>query len=266
MLTFAQISILICSHSQANDLWPITDHFLRKHWKDCPYPIYLGANGIDKKHECPVSWIYLNQGDDITWAQSMMSYLEAIPTQYVFLWLDDFVLLENVQVSIINIIENFITNHSPMMVRLTPNPTGDIAFNTLFDKIDVWNRVPYVTSLQMSLWNKEFLIMLLQYGFSPWDFENKAGKVRESMEYKDHFYVANKPLIHYTHYVEKGKFYPFIHELLSKENLEFNSSRFTLSSKELKIMRRTRWYTSILLKISPKYINFIRKILGKHEL
>jgi hypothetical protein len=261
-----EISILVCSHSKADDLWTITGHFLHKYCQDCPYQIYLGANGDNKKEQCPDQWIYINQGEDMSWSQSMISYLSVIPTTYVLLWLDDFILLSNVKSALIKKASAFIQNYHPMMLRLTPNPKGTLPFDASFDRIDVHRKVPYATSLQVSIWNKNFLLSLLRYGFSPWDFEIKAGKVSESLQQSNHLYVASTSLLHYTHYVEKGKFYPFIHELISKENIVLNSSRLTLTPKELTMIRKTRWYSHLLHKILPQYTNPIRRIFRKHEL
>lgn len=50
----------------------------------------------------------------------------------------------------------------------------------------------------------------------------------------DDFYCTSKAFIYYTHYVEKGKIYPFIYELLFNENITMpNLDRHVLSQKEL---------------------------------
>lgn len=260
-------SILICSHSKAADLWSITHYFFQKYWSNCSFPVYLGANGENKQDQCPNQWHYINKGLDETWSKSVLSYLDAIPTRYVILWLDDFIPLKPIEQSFIDEAVNFVKNNHPVMLRLTPNPKGDILFNTLFDKIDVKNKVPYVTSLQIAIWDKSFLMSLLSYGFTPWEFEIKAGKVLESMKYSDDFYCASRAFIDYTHYVEKGKLYPFIYELLSDENITLpNLDRHVLSQKELQDLQKHSWFKKLLYLCPPKYINKIRKICGKHEL
>lgn len=204
------LSILISSHSRAFDLWHITHFFFKKNWPDCPYPIYLGANGVNRIEYCPKDWIYINKGEDVSWSKSLKDYLDSIPTDYILLLLDDFVLLRPVNQESIDDAFKFLVKNDGVMLRLVPNPKGSIYVNKKFSLIDVKNRVPYITSLQAAIWKKSFLIELLKYDYNPWEFEIKAGKTPECLKYYNKLFVSNTPLLHYKHYVEKGKFYPFI--------------------------------------------------------
>ena len=48
----SKYNILISSHAKANDIWYITEHFLKKLWK-ANLVITLGANGEDRKEYVP---------------------------------------------------------------------------------------------------------------------------------------------------------------------------------------------------------------------
>ena len=175
-----KLQILVSSHAKANDIWYITDYFLRKHWKT-DLEIILGANGEDKKDYVPKGWRYINKGEDISFSKSLMSYLESIDDEYFILMLDDFVILEVVDNDKIEKAFEFIKSNNGVYLRLVPNPKGDLRIDNDFSKIGVKSYVPYVTSLQMAIWKKEFLMKLLSYDFSPWEFEVKAGKTKESL-------------------------------------------------------------------------------------
>ena len=118
----------------------------------------------------------------------------------------------------------------------------------------------------MAIWKKEFLMQLLSYDFSPWEFEINAGKTRESMVNYDRFYVANYNFITYTHFLEKGKFYPFLKDILKKEELSLNSTREFLSEQELAMMQDSYIKKTIRNLLPSRYINFLRKVLGKEPL
>lgn len=257
--------ILISSHLKASDIWYITDYFLKKHWK-ADLKITLGANGEDRKEYVPEGWKYVNNGEDISFSKSLMSYLENIEEEYFILMLDDFVILEEVDNAKIEKAFEFIKANNGVYLRLTPNPKGDLKIDKDFSKIDVKSYVPYVTSLQMAIWKKEFLMKLLSYDFSPWEFEVKAGKTKESLSNSDGFYVTNYDFITYTHFVEKGKFYPFLKDLLKKEGLPLNSTRAFWSEEELRKIKDSYLKKSIRKLIPSRYVNLIRKIIGKEPL
>ncbi|GBD03695.1 hypothetical protein HRbin19_00992 [bacterium HR19] len=261
------LSVLISSHAKAFDLWNITHFFFKKNWPNCPYAVYLGANGENRIKYCPEDWIYLNKGEDVSWAKSMKSYLESIPADYILLFLDDFIILRPVNQKLIDEAYEFLVANNGVMLRLVPSPKGTIYLNENFRRIDVKNRVPYVTSLQVAIWKKSFLIKLLKYDFDPWEFEIKAGKVKESMECYDKFFVTTKPLIFYKHFVEKGKFYPFIRKLIKEYNIPLiDTNRETLNKNELIKLYISKLRATMFSIIPEKDKNKIRKYFGKHEL
>lgn len=259
------INILISSYSKASDIWYITNYFLKKYWKG-NIKILLGANGEDKKKDVPNSWEYINNGEDISFSKSLMSYLESIEDEYFILMLDDFIILEKVDNEKIKKAFDFIKSNDGMYLRLTPNPKGDIKIDDNFSKIAVKSKVPYITSLQMAIWNKDFLKKLLEYDFSPWEFEIKAGKTNEALKKSEKFFVTNYNFIKYGHFVEKGKFYPSLKNILRKENLPLKSTRAFLSEKELRKMQDSYPKKSIRKLIPSRYSNIIRRLVGKKPL
>ena len=260
-----RMHILISSYSEAYDIWYITDYFLKKNWKS-GVTITLGANGIDRREFVPKTWNYINRGEDISFSKSLISYLDSIDEEYFILMLDDFMILEEVDTDKIKKAYKFIKSNNGVYLRLVPNPKGELKINEDFSRIDVKSYVPYVTSLQMAIWKKDFLMQLLSYDFSPWEFEIKAGKTKESLSNSDKFYVANYNFINYTHFVEKGKFYPFLKEILKKEKLPLDSKRAFLSEAELAKIKDSYLKKSLRKLIPSRYMNLIRRMLGKELL
>jgi len=80
------------------------------------------------------------------------------------------------------------------------------------------------------------------------------------------FYVTNYTFIHYTHFVEKGKFSPFLKDMLKKEELPLESKRAFLSEEELNKMKDFYLKKSLRKLVPFRYVNIIRKMIGKHQL
>jgi hypothetical protein len=256
--------LLISSHDKAYDIWHITDFFIKK--SKLKADIYLGANGEDKREFLPKEWSYINTGEDISFSKSLISYLKNIDSEYFILMLDDFMILEEVDMEKIALAFDFIKKNSGVYLRLKPNPSGDTKIDRDFSKIDVKGKVPYITSLQMAIWKKDFLIQLLKYDFSPWEFETKAGKTQEALSHYRDFYVTNYPFIHYTHFVEKGKYYPNLKDRLKQNGISLISDRKFLSDSELKTTQDSKIKIFIRNLLPKSLYIFLRKLLMKKEL
>jgi len=258
-----ELSILIASFSKAYDIWNITDYYFNKYWKDNPYKIYLGANGENRSDFCPINWLYINSGPDISWSNSMLDYLEAIDSKYVLIYLDDFALYNDVNTRDIEKVIQFINNNNSKMVRLNSSPKPDIKINNFLGQISIKDRVPYSTSLQAAIWDKDFLITLLKYNFNPWEFEIKAGKTAEAFENQDKFYSTYGAILQYKHFVEKGKFLPFIKELSKNDNINLKiNNRLFWDKNDM----NTKLSSTIYKMLPNQYKNRIRKIFNKEEL
>lgn len=258
-----ELAILIASFDKAYDIWNITDFYFNKYWFDNPYKIYLGANGENKKKFCPLKWLYINKGQDLSWSKSMFNYLNSIDTKYVLVYLDDFALKENVLTSEINKIVEFMNNDNSKMVRLSPNPKPDIKINSRIGRISINDRVPYATSLQAAIWDRNFLIDLLKYDFNPWEFETKAGKSIEVFNNSDKFYATYDSILKYKHFVEKGKFLPFIKENAKNDEIILNiNNRLFWDKNDI----NTTFISRVYNVLPNKYKNKIRNFFIKEEL
>lgn len=257
------LTILISSYDKSHDFWHITAESFNKNWPDNPYEIILGANGKNHINSCPSGWKYLNKGADKSWHLSMIDYLSEVTTKYVLVHLDDFALIDKVSTNKINKCINFLEKENGVYLRLLPKPKPEIEIDDCFGAIAVSHNVPYITSLQPSIWNKNFLIELLKYKFNPWEFETKGGKTDLAINNKDAFYGVYKPIIDARHFVEKGKFLPYVKNLISSE--EFNTLIDSRGIWEKDAVNDT-FYSRIFNLIPNKYQNIVRKMFGMSDL
>lgn len=256
--------ILIASHAKAQDLWPITDHFIRNKWPGRP-PIYLGANGGTDPETVPEGWKLIDRGEDRSFSRSLKDYLDAIESEYLILILDDFAILEPVSNDRLEEACRFAKEQDTVYLRLVPNPPGEIPYNDKYSRIAIEKRPPYATSLQMAIWKRDFLQKLLEYDFNPWEFEVRGGKTEEAFVAASRFFVAREPLIRYTHFVEKGKFFPLVRQW-ADEGVPVDSMRAFWSEEEVRRMQGSPIRRLIRRKVSTPWRNRIRVLLGLAEL
>ncbi|WP_292654749.1 hypothetical protein [Nitratifractor sp.] len=256
--------VLIASHAKAADLWPITHHFIRKNWPDHP-PIYLGANGEADIDKVPEGWQLIDRGVDRSFSRSLAEYLDAIESEYIILMLDDFAILEEVSNERLEKTYRFVREHDAVYLRLVPNPPGDLPFDHDFMRIAIEKRPPYATSLQIAIWKRDFLRKLLEYDFNPWEFEVRGGKTEEALANASRFFVAKEPLIRYTHFVEKGKFFPFVRYWKDK-GVPIDTTRDYWTEEEVRRMQGSQLRRFVRISVPAAWRNRIRVMLGLSEL
>lgn len=202
----SDLAILIPSFDKYSDIWPLTAFSLGEYWPQCPYPIYLGANGDDRSAEVPKSWCYINKGPDLSWSRSMADYLSAIPETRILLYLDDFIMTAPPDEALIKRALGIMRTSVSAFIQLKPKKSCNRSFDDDFMIVPRWN--DYRTSLMPTIWNKDLLVELLRYDFNPWQFERRAGLAPESQA--SFFLTAKKDAMPFHHCVQKGEILPWV--------------------------------------------------------
>lgn len=180
------------------------------------YEIYVGLNS--KNASLPFNVL---KTEAKGWMEELRSQLSQLPesTSAVILLLDDFWFHDPIPLDKLNLFVDIFEKNDADCLRLVPLKRSAIASIIRFikkiilgdpgtvEKLDEGE--PYYSSLQMAIWRKNYLEMLLSKNVSIWDFEHL--NVRDSK----HFAVTNK-FCNYSHLVEKGKWYPFALKILTK--------------------------------------------------
>jgi len=211
------LSILIPSFYKNADIWKFTDFFLKKYWPACPYPIYLGSNGDDRRDEVPEGWIYINKGPDRGWSESMEDFVGEIPTPYILLFLDDFLLNGQPDEVLIEKALQLCENGTAAAVHLR-RKTGT-AFDDDFVVCDKYDE--YRASLKPCIWEKGFLESLLAYGYDPWKFEHRVGVSDEALGKT--ILGTKRDAIPHGHALSRGQYVTWLtEEFLEKENCPYS--------------------------------------------
>jgi hypothetical protein len=195
------MSVLICSSDKYKSLWNLHFDFLNRYWSDCPYPVYLGTDSL--KFE-KINTL-LTTGNRLSWSSCLLEWLNQIETEYVLLTLEDFIIRRQIITSEINHCLEFIVNQNIDCLRLVarPLPFYRDNENKLFGSYD--KRMPYIVSLQASIWKKTTLMSLIVEGESIWEFEI-YGSFRAKLQEKLRFYGVYRTIFDYgEHIIDGGK-------------------------------------------------------------
>lgn len=221
-----QVCVFVSSSDNTKDVFNQVSKSIIANWNDIPYKLYVGVNSYSKNINDKFTQITSNIKG---WRYELLNQVNQLPNNinYLILFLDDFLILSDVQTSkIIKIVDQAIKEKidylrfipcsrawASILIRKILNKSNA---NKKWEKLDI--NTPYYSSLQIALWNKKHLIKMLKQSGSIWDFEHQ---IRTNIP---HFAVYT-PLINYTHVVEKGKWIYGIDKLFMSQSLTFNGGK-----------------------------------------
>jgi hypothetical protein len=196
--------VFVPSCDKYSDLWKPFFMLFKRHWPDCPFQVYLGANELAYPDEKIIT-MTSNVGSN--WSRSMIDYLSRLRSEYVILILEDFFIRRKVNsASIINCLDQLDSMQGDML-RLIPRPKPDHRIPGCETIGECDPESSYRVSTQAAIWRRESLLRLLVPGESIWQFEVDGSKRSAALGMR--MLACWKPTIDYgVHVVEKGQWYP----------------------------------------------------------
>ncbi len=167
-----EVSIVVSSCDAFFDAWRPFAFFFRKHWPDCPFPVYLITNGLEVSSAQIES---IRTGPDAGWATNMEKALARIDTPYLLYFQEDYFLTRDVD-----------TEQLARDIEMTM--TRNLAALSFFDLSALEPQPPtpderYIaiprdstgrTRLQATLWKHAALRSILVRGETAWDMEARG--------------------------------------------------------------------------------------------
>lgn len=173
------------------------------------FPIYFGVNeNIENANELKaiaVKSVPSNWRDETIYQLKVIKDSNPSLTHLVVL-LDDFIFLKPCHFSLYNLIVESVEKKIKYL-RFKPIEEG--VFKRIYNKfkkrsdfktariIEVRKSHPYYSSLQVALWNVDYLIEMVANSTSIWDFENQHSSTTHFSTCEDYMF--------YEHIVEKGE-------------------------------------------------------------
>jgi hypothetical protein len=203
------IPLLVISCDRYADVWqPFFTIFFRQ-WPACPFAVHLGTNHATYP-DPRVRMIHV--GDDRSWASGVRSMLDALGTEHVLIFLEDFLIEEPVDDAMVRRLAAIAVAEKERVasVRLSPLPPPSRVPEAPLPQYPelgiVAPRTPYRVSAQPAIWRTDVLRRLLVPGFSAWQFEEIGTQMSEQM--REEFWGPFRPSVIYDHGIEKGKWKP----------------------------------------------------------
>jgi hypothetical protein len=263
-------SLLVMSCDAYDDLWGPYFALLDRHWPDCPFPIYLGA---EEKMWCdPKICSLKSSAGGRNWSGRLIDYLKQLPHTYVLLMLDDFFLRRRVSNDSVFQCVAFAHEHHATQVRLVPRPrpTNRLLGHSHFGESAPGSR--YRLSTQAAIWNRTNLLALLRPGESIWDFEHQGNSRIAVVAHG--FYSVWQPMLPYEgffahHVVEKGKWFPHEKWIFARQGIGCDFSRrgtlpwgqmasYHLAHLVLRLLETLPWQLQVrcirLMKLVLRYL------------
>jgi hypothetical protein len=168
----SSVAVVVSSCDAFFDTWRPFVFFFRRHWANCPLPIFLIMN------ELPVRSRFVQPipvGPDRGWATNMATALQSIPHPYVLYFQDDYFLTGPVRDDQLAADFRYAMEHDAASFCLYARSQTEPGFEPLNDRFGVVPRgSDGRTRLQVTLWKKEVLQTILRPGESAWDMEARG--------------------------------------------------------------------------------------------
>jgi hypothetical protein len=188
----SSVAVVVSSCDAFFDAWRPFVFFFRKHWGDCPFPVFLIVNHLRVRSEFiePIS-----VGPDREWASNMMTALGSISQPYILYFQEDYFL--NGRVNNELLAEDFAYAFDHDVASFCFQARGQLEpnFQPLNDRFGV---VPSDsdgrTRLQVTLWKTEVLRATLRPGESAWNMEARASERTRDLLSLSYLQRSDRPI------------------------------------------------------------------------
>lgn len=251
-----KLSIIVYSCLRNNDMWSIFSFFFQKYWGDCNYPIYLLTDNYKANEDYVFDDVFCI---DDNWSTMMKKAIKTASTPYVMLFMDDYLLTQNVNnADIENVLEIAEKEHAANVRLQSSYMIKPTRYENNKDCAVFLPGTAYSFSTQVGIWDSEFLMNHIKDGWSAWDFE-RIGSM-ECLQKEQPLLLYKKYLFPYIEAVRKGKWLP-IGVRLCKNNgitLDYQKRKRNSALETLSIYTK-----AVIISVAPNLVLDIQNKLQK---
>ena len=165
------ITLLVLSCDNFSDLWEGHLKMYNTNWPERNFETYLVTDKQTDKRFPEIGIIAID--DKPEWTDRLKAALAFVKTDYVFITLDDYFLIEKINKERVSQVINYAVQNQYDYIRFfkrpvpaTSNPIGDLTGLFNIDK-----SIEYSVNLYPGLWKKEFLNYTLESSSNAWKYE-----------------------------------------------------------------------------------------------
>lgn len=233
----SSVAIVVSSCDAFFDAWRPFAFFFRKHWSDCPFPVFLIVNRLRVRSNFiqPIT-----VGPDRDWAANMEVALKQVTQPYVLYLQEDYFLNGPVNREQLAADFSYAFDHDAASFCFYGRSQLEHDFVPLNDRYGVVPRdSDGRTRLQATLWKKDVLQSALRPGESAWNMEARASERTRDLLALSYMGRDNIPIPYLMSAISRRLWTPEAISLCQSENLHIRP-RFRLDHHEVAWRRRWR--------------------------
>lgn len=186
-----KIIVLTCNGHKF--LVPIFMHFYKKYWPDNPYQTEI----VTETDRLDGTVFYAGK---VSWSNALINYLKQSKEDKFLLILEDYIIKNTIDTKRIERAESLCKGNVGCVRLYTP----DIYFTRHAVHTDICEDFkeypldkPFSVSLQIAIWQKQFLLDILRDGENPWQFEVDGSERLKKLVSKWQILYSEIPIIEY---------------------------------------------------------------------
>ena len=161
-------SLLIMSCDKNQKLLSLFLEFFSKNWGNCSFSVYVSLETLSVHRASVVS---LNSATS-TWGQRLLDAIDEIPSEFIILVLDDFLIEQPVDdVAVKNYLRILEENPEIACITLANIPDKKNKPSRFCNLLKRDGKGAYLLNTQISIWRKDLLKQLIDPKDSPWQAE-----------------------------------------------------------------------------------------------
>jgi len=233
----SSVAIIVSSCDAFFDAWRPFVFFFRKHWNDCPFPIFLIVNRLRVRSNflqpIPV-------GPDRGWASNMQLALAGITQPYVLYLQEDYFLNGSIKREQLASDFAYAFESDAASFCLYGRSRLEDDFVPLNDRFGIVPRgSDGRTRLQVTLWKKDVLQSTLRPGESAWNMEARASERTRDLLALSYMGRENVPIPYLMSAISRRLWTPEALSLCQSEHFRIQP-RFRLQHSDVAWRRRLR--------------------------
>ena len=233
----SSVAIVVSSCDAFFDAWRPFVFFFRKHWSDCPFPVFLIVNRLHVRSNFlqPIA-----VGPDRDWASNMQIALPQITQPYLLYFQEDYFLTDQVQRGQLAADFAYAFERDAASFCFYGRSQLEHDFVPLNDRFGIVPRdSDGRTRLQVTLWKKEVLQSILKPGETAWNMEARASERTRDLLTLSYMGREKIPIPYLMSAISRRLWTPEAISLCQSEHLPIRP-RFRLEHSDVAWRRRFR--------------------------
>jgi hypothetical protein len=233
----SSVAVVVSSCDAFFDTWRPFVFFFRKHWADCPFPIFLIVNELPVRSQLvrPIA-----VGPDRGWAANMEIALKSIPQSYILYFQEDYFLNGPVRDEQLAGDFAYAVEQNAASFCFYARSQTEPGFQPLNDRFGIVPRdSDGRTRLQATLWKKEVLQAIIRPGETAWNMEARASERTRDLLCLSYLQRRDAPIPYLMSAIVRGLWTPPALALCREAGLEI-SPRFRSHHSDVAWRRRFR--------------------------